>query len=133
MRYLLDTNICIYIIKQRPARVLKRLRETDISDVGLSAITASELECGAQKSSRPVQSRRALARFLAPLQIAPYDAPAAEVYGRIRAVLERRGQPIGPLDFLISAHALSLSATLVTNNEREFARVPGLPVENWAT
>jgi len=133
MRYILDTNICIYIIKRRPAKVLRRLRKMDISDLGLSAITVSELDYGAEKSSRPVQSRRALARFLAAFEIAPYDGSAAQAHGRIRAALERQGQPIGPLDLLIAAHAVSLVATLVTNNEREFARVPGLAVENWAT
>ncbi len=132
MRYLLDTNICIYIIKQKPARVIRRLRKLSISDVGISTITLSELEYGVEKSSRPAQNKLALAQFLAPLEIVPYDDRAAAAYGRIRATLEKQGKPIGALDFLIAAHALALGSTLVTNNESEFRRVPDLTVENWA-
>ncbi len=131
MRYLLDTNMCIYIIRRRPPQVIERLRQTQPGDVGVSAITASELEYGAAKSSRPAESYSALARFLAPLEVAPYGHSAAEAYGPIRAELEATGRLIGPLDLLIAAHARALGVTLLTNNEREFRRIPGLSVENW--
>ena len=133
MRYLLDTNTCVYVIKRKPPSVVQQLRRTGLADVGISTITLSELLHGVEKSSRPAQNRAALNDFLSPLDIIPFDGLAAEAYGRIRADLERRGESIGPLDTLIAAHALSLGATLVTNNEREFRRVHGLTVENWAT
>jgi tRNA(fMet)-specific endonuclease VapC len=130
--YMLDTNICIYIIKKKPKQVIGRLKNARISDIGVSSITLSELEYGAAKSSRPEQNRIALAEFLAPLEILSYDDMAAMEYGRIRAVLERQGTPVGSMDMLIAAHALSLNCTLVTNNEREFSRVLSLKIENWA-
>jgi tRNA(fMet)-specific endonuclease VapC len=129
---MLDTNICIYIIKKKPEQVIGQLKDARISDIGVSSITLSELEYGAAKSSRPQQNRIALAEFLAPLEILSYDDMAAQAYGRIRAVLERQGTPTGSMDILIAAHALSLNCTLVTNNEREFSRVPSLKIENWA-
>ena len=131
MGYLLDTNICIYIIKKRPPEVLERLVSLDPEEVGVSSITVAELEYGVAKSSRPRQNREALLNFLAPLQILAFDDQAAQHYGKIRAYLERKGQTIGAMDLLIAAHARSLSLTLVTNNEKEFSRVPGLTVENW--
>jgi tRNA(fMet)-specific endonuclease VapC len=127
-----DTNICIYAIKKRPIIVSERLRRIDIAGAGLSAITLGELELGVEKSARPDQNRRALIGFLADLQVVPYDDAAAREYGLLRAHLEKRGTPIGSLDVLIAAHALALHATLVTNNESEFLRVPGLRVQNWA-
>ena len=130
--YMLDTNICIYIIKQRPEQVIERLRSTPISDVGVSTITLSELEYGAAKSSRPEQNKLAILEFLAPLEILPYDDMAAREYGKTRAYLEKQGTPIGSMDMLIGAHALSLKCTLVTNNESEFRRIPALKIENWA-
>ena len=132
MKYLLDTDICIYIIKKKPEGVLKKLTRHDISDVGISSITLSELEYGAEKSLYKEQSKLALAEFLAPLSVLPYEDAAAPAYGKIRAHLEKQGIAIGPLDMLIGAHALSMKVTLVTNNEREFGRIPGLKVENWA-
>lgn len=132
MRFLLDTSTCISIIRERPARVIRRLTAQDISDVGISTITLSELEYGVEKSSRPERNRLALAQFLAPLEVLPYDDRAASAYGPIRAELERQGTPIGPLDTLIAAHALALGLTLVTSNTREFRRVPGLAVADWA-
>lgn len=132
MRFLLDTNICIYCIKQKPRPVLDRFRKLPVSAVGVSAITVAELEFGVANSSDPARNRAALLAFLAPLDIAAFDDRAAEEYGRVRAHLQSRGTPIGPLDTLIAGHALSLGVTLVTNNEREFSRVPGLNVENWA-
>ncbi len=97
----------------------------------MSSITVAELRCGAQKSGRPSQNLEALSQFLIPLEIADFDANAADEYGRIRTALEMRGTPIGPLDTLIAAHAMSLGTTLVTNNAREFERVPNLNLENW--
>jgi len=129
--FMLDTNICIYIIKKKPQQVLRRLKKARVSDIGVSSITLSELEYGAAKSSRPDQNRIALAEFLAPLEILSYDDMAAQEYGKIRASLERHGTPIGPMDMLIAAHALSLNCTLVTNNEREFSSVASLKIKNW--
>jgi len=129
---MLDTNICIYIIKKKPEPVLGRLKNTRISDIGISSITLSELAYGAEKSSRPDQNKIALAAFLAPLEILSYDDMAAQEYGKIRAYLDRCGTPIGTMDMLIAAHALSLNCTLVTNNEGEFNRVVSLKMENWA-
>ncbi len=132
MRLMLDTNICIYIIKKKPRRVIERLRKYAISDVTISAITLSELEYGVTKSSRPEKNRDALCGFLAPIEIVPFDHRAAYQYGEIRTFLERKGIPIGAMDQLIAAHARSLSLTLVTNNIREFRRIPDLLLENWA-
>jgi len=128
---MLDTNICIYIIKKKPEQALGRLKNARISDIGVSSITLSELEYGAAKSSKPEQNRIALVEFLAPLEILSYDDMAAQEYGRIRASLERQGTPIGSMDMFIAGHACSLNCTLVTNNEREFSRVPNLKIENW--
>jgi tRNA(fMet)-specific endonuclease VapC len=130
--YLLDTNICIYVIKRRPPQVLERFRQADVSSIAISSLTYSELMFGAAKSSRPEQNRFALTQFVAPLEVAPYDDMAAPHYGNLRAFLERQGTPIGSLDMLIAAHALALDCVLVTNNVKEFARVPGLKMENWA-
>ena len=130
--YMLDTNICIYVIRKKPEQVIERLKQTRISDIGISSITLSELEYGAARSSKPEQNRLALGEFLAPLEILPYDDMAAYEYGKIRAYLERKGTPIGSMDMLIAAHALSVDCSLVTNNVREFNRVPSLNIENWA-
>lgn len=132
MRYLLDTNICIYLIKQHPIHVLKRLKALAVGDVAVSSITLAELEYGVAKSSRPTQNREALLAFITPLEVCFFDDHAALHYGAIRAELERKGTLIGPMDMLIAAHARSLSLTLVTNNTREFKRVPELKLENWA-
>jgi tRNA(fMet)-specific endonuclease VapC len=129
--FMLDTNICIYIIKKKPEEVLTRLKNARISDIGISAITLSELEYGVAKSSRPDQNKIALVEFLAPLEILSYNDMAAQEYGKIRESLERHGTPIGSMDMLTAAHALSLNCTLVTNNEREFSRVASLKIENW--
>ena len=130
MIYLLDTNICIYIINKRPAQVLARFDGLRYGDVGVSAITGAELSFAVAKSGS-ARNRAALEKFLAPLDLLPFDAAAMQVYGPLRADLQARGQPIGSLDMLIAAHALALGATLVTNNLSEFGRVPGLPCENW--
>lgn len=133
MIFLLDTNTCIYLIRERPPEVLRRFEEHAVGDIGVSSVTAAELHFGVQSSQRPAQNLRALEQFLLPLAVVEFGHSAAAAYGRIRASLEGRGTPIGPLDTLIAAHALSLGLTLVTNNEREFTRVPDLEVENWAT
>ena len=132
MKYMLDTNICIYLIKKKPQAVIERLEQTDISQVCISSITLSELEYGVSKSKRPEQNKIALFEFLTPVEVAHYDDVAAQKYGALRALLEKRGAPIGSLDTLIAAHALSLESILVTNNEKEFGRVPELKTENWA-
>ena len=132
MKYLLDTNICIYIIKRRPESVIRELAKQAVGEVGISTITAAELWHGVVRSQSVERSRAALEQFMVPLVIAEFDAAAAIVYGQIRVALERQGRSIGPFDNLIAAHALTLGATLVTNNEREFQRVPGLTVVNWA-
>jgi len=131
MRVLLDTNICIYLIKKKPAGVVRRLQSLQISDVSLSSITLGELEYGVEKSQRPEQNRWALMEFLSPLDILSFDDDAAQRYGKLRSRLERSGNLIGPMDLLIAAHALSLGAVLVTNNASEFRRVEELTVENW--
>ena len=128
---MLDTKICIYIIKRKPVQVIERLRQSRVPEIGISSITLSELEYGVAKSARPEQNKISLVEFLAPLEIIPYDDVAAQEYGIIRTYLEQRGTPIGSMDMLIAAHALSLDCTLVTNNEREFSRVPSLKIENW--
>ena len=131
MRFLLDTDICIYIIKRKPQQIAQRFNTLRPSDIGISAITVAELEYGAQKSQKPEQNRAALQQFLIPLEILVFDPQAAQAYGTIRADLERKGQVIGSLDMLIAAQAQSEDITLVTNNVREFSRIPNLRVENW--
>ena len=134
MAYLLDTDTCIYAIKRRPPKVTQRLcaaLESAPSLVAISSITLSELEYGVQKSSDPARNRLALVKFLMPMTILAYGPAAASAYGWLRALLERQGLPIGPLDLLVAAHALSAEHTLVTNNEREFLRVAGLRIGNW--
>ena len=131
MRYLLDTNICIYIIKQKPIDVLKRFETISPLDIGISSITVAELEYGVQKSLFPHQNQDALNKFLSPIMIYDFDYNASKVYGIVRSKLEKSGNTIGSLDMLIAAHALSLNCTLVTNNEREFNRVENLIIENW--
>jgi tRNA(fMet)-specific endonuclease VapC len=132
MKYMLDTNIYIYLIKQKPTAVLTRLRTTNISEISISSITLSELFYGVSKSSKPEQNFLALTQFVAPLEILPFNGEAAQYYGNLRAHLEKQGTPIGSLDMLIAAHALSLGSILVTNNVKEFRRVPNLNIENWA-
>jgi tRNA(fMet)-specific endonuclease VapC len=133
MDFMLDTNICIYIIKKKPITVMRRFNQNQISRVSISSITLSELEYGVSKSSKPEQNHVALMQFIAPLEILPYGDEAAKYYGNLRAYLEKHGTPIGSLDMLIAAHALSLACTLVTNNEKEFLRIPDLKIENWVS
>ena len=132
MRYMLDTNICIYAIKHKPERVLTRLQEHDPEEICISSVTYAELVHGVEKSKAVEKNRIALALLLANIEIMKFDSLAAESYGKIRAELEKSGTPIGPLDTIIAGHAQSLGFTVVTNNTKEFKRVSGLKIENWA-
>ena len=132
MRYMLDTNIIAYAKNHRPEQVLKRLMQHRPEEVCISSITLAELEYGVYNSERPEQNQLALMTFLARIEVLPFDAEAAREYGFIRADLKRKGTPIGANDLLIAAHAKSLGLVLVTNNTREFERVAGLRLENWA-
>ncbi|QUS62157.1 type II toxin-antitoxin system VapC family toxin [Synechocystis sp. PCC 7339] len=132
MKYLLDTNICIYLIKKKPLQVLAKLQALEVSEVGISSITLAELEYGVSKSQRQSKNRDALMQFLLPLEIVEFNQEAAIAYGNIRSNLESRGLVIGAMDMLIAAHALSLGVTLVSNNVREFSRINNLSLENWA-
>jgi len=131
MKYLLDTNICIALIRQKPNELIKRLTSHKPGDVGISTVTIAELIHGAQKSNLTEQNMTALDQFLLPLEVADFDQNAAVVYGHIRTYLENKGSVIGSMDMLIAAHALSLDVVLVTNNTREFKRVPNLKIEDW--
>lgn len=131
MKLLLDTNICIYIIKQQPVTVLNRFLEYQVGDIGISSITLAELRYGVAKSAHREKNAKALDEFIIPLEVVSYDESAAHVYGDIRATLEKAGTPIGSMDMLIAAHAVSLGIPLVTNNTREFLRVPSLNVIDW--
>jgi tRNA(fMet)-specific endonuclease VapC len=133
MNYLIDTNICIYIMNNRPPEVVRRFRNLELGQVGVSSITVSELQYGVSKSQRQKENQQRLDEFLLPFEIFPYDQTASRQYGDIRANLERRGVVIGPLDLLIAAHAVSRDLVLVTNNEKEFERIQSLKVENWVS
>lgn len=130
MIYLLDTNICIYIINNKPPHVFEKFKQYQLGQLGISSITASELAFGVEKSGSQ-RNKLALNKFLAPLEIFPYDEQAIWHYAELRHQLQSTGQSIGSLDMLIAAHALALKVTLVTNNVKEFKRVKGLIVENW--
>jgi len=130
LKYLLDTNIAIYVIKRRPIEVLGQFN-AQASRMAISVITLSELMHGAEKSSQPSSNLAVVEDFCSRLDILPYTAKAAQHYGSIRAHLERNGQPIGMNDLHIAAHARSEGLVLVTNHTREFIRVPALQVENW--
>lgn len=133
MKYLLDTDICIYLIRKKPPEVLQKFRGYSVGELGLSSITVAELQYGVQKSQYPDQNQQALEQFLLPLVMVDFDHRAVMVYGKIRSTLEKQGTPIGSLDMLIAAQASSLNVALVTNNTREFSRVPDLKVVNWAS
>ena len=132
MKYMLDTNICIYAIKHKPEKVIRKLRETDPDDVCVSSVTYAELVHGVEKSAAVEKNRLALSMLLANIEIKDFGVDAANCYGKIRAALERKGTPIGPLDMMIAGHAQSLELTVVTNNMKEFSRVNNLKIENWA-
>jgi len=131
MKFMLDTCILIHIIRERNLNIIRMLRTKMTGEVNMSAVTVAEMEYGAAKSSRPDENRDALYQFLSPLNILPFDQNAAYEYGLIRSYLERKGMIIGSLDMMIAAHARSIPATIVSDNVREFERVPGLTVENW--
>lgn len=130
--YMLDTNICIFAIKHKPLTVIQRLLAHQPSEICISSITYAELCHGVEKSQVKERNRLALITLLANIEILPFDDRAAEEYGRIRADLERKGTPIGPMHMLIAAHAKSQDMTVVTNNTREFERVQDLKLEDWA-
>jgi len=130
LRYLLDTNIAIYVLRQRPIEVLSTFN-TNASRMAMSSITLAELMHGAEKSSRMSENLAAVEDFCSRLQVLPYGAKAAQHYGTIRAALEKIGHPISVNDLHIAAHARSEGLVLVSNNMGEFARVPGLELENW--
>lgn len=131
IKYLLDTDICIYIIKQKPQSVIGQFKKMEIGDVGISAITMAELEYGVAKSQQKEKNKIALAAFLVPLEILPFTANAANVYGELRTTLEKKGLPIGSHDLLIASQALAENIILVTNNLSEFTRIPDLRAESW--
>jgi len=131
MRYLLDTNICIYLIKKRPSKVLERFRQHSPQDIAISTVTLFELQYGVEKSQYRQRSEDALAKFLLPLNLIDLDRSSAVEAATIRAQLEKEGMPIGAYDLLIAGLARSLDMTLVTNNTREFERIAGLHLENW--
>lgn len=130
LRYLLDTNICIYVIKNRPAEVREAFNR-HAPHLCLSSVTLAELSYGAEKSAQPAHNLQVVESFVARLEVLPFEDRAAAHFGQIRAVLEREGRVIGAYDLMIAAHARSQGLTLVTNNVGEFQRVPGLMVENW--
>ena len=130
--YLLDTNICIYVMKNKPEKVSKRMKEHNPDELCISTITLAELKHGVNKSASKEKNESILEDFLEVIEILPFDVSAAEEYGKICAHLQKQGTPIGTMDMLIAAHALSKSLTIVTNNVREFERVPGLVIENWS-
>lgn len=129
--YMLDTDICIYIIKNKPITVLEKFRSLRPGQLSMSAITFAELMNGAKKSHQIDKNIRKLNELSEFINIMPFDRKAAVAYGDVRSILEKKGQKIGGNDLLIAAHALSVGSTLVTNNEKEFCRVEGLKVENW--
>jgi tRNA(fMet)-specific endonuclease VapC len=131
MKFMLDTNICIHLIKHRPQQLMNRFERTPVGDIGISAITLAELEYGAAKSSRPDRNRSALRSFVSPLELAAFGQAETAAYGKIRSLLEKKGRTIGAMDLLIAAHAVTLGVQLITNNEAEFKRVPGLHLDNW--
>ena len=131
MKVMLDTNTCIAIIKRKPPRVLKRFSAYKVGEIGISWVTLAELEFGVAKSQHLEKNQAALEEFVLPLEIANLDREAARVYAGVRATLEKKGTPVGPLDMMIGAHALSLGVTLATNNTREFSRIRGLTVVDW--
>jgi len=131
MRYMLDTNICIYVIKHKPETVFQKLQNINPEDVCISSVTYAELVHGVEKSAAVEKNRLALSMLLANMEILDFDVDAADCYGKIRAALEKKGTPIGPLDMMIAAHAQSLGYTVVTNNVKEFSRVSALQIENW--
>jgi tRNA(fMet)-specific endonuclease VapC len=131
LRYLLDTNVCIDFLTGRYLGVVRRIKAERPERLAVSSISVAELRYGAEKSARPLQNHQELDKFFEELATVDFDLRAAALYGQIRQQLEQQGTPIGPYDLQIAAHALALEVILVTDNEAEFRRVPGLVVENW--
>ena len=131
MKVMLDTNICIAIIKRKPPQVLKRFTAYKVGEIGISSVTLAEFVFGVANSQHQEKNQAALDQFVLPLEIAGFDHEAAKVYGQVRATLEKKGTPIGALDTMIGAHALALGAMLATNDTREFSRIKGLAVVDW--
>ena len=131
IKYMLDTNICIYLIKEKPKKVIYKFQSLDIGEICISMITFAELEYGVEKSKFKEKNRAALTSFLAPIEILSFDQKAAIKYGEIRSELEKQGNIIGAYDLMIGAHAISENLTLVTNNEKEFNRISEISIENW--
>ena len=131
MMFMLDTNTCIYLIKQKSRNLLKRFNNHSVGDIGISSITLAELQYGVAKSLYVNKNKEALAEFILPLEIADFDEKAAESYGAVRTGLEKAGKPVGSMDMLIGAHALSLDVTVITNNTKEFRKIKNLKVEDW--
>lgn len=129
--YMLDTNTCIYVINKRPIEVLGRFERVSKGELCISVVTYAELLYGVARSERVAHNRHIVEQFAARLEVCPWDQTVAGAYGSIRCDLEKTGQPIGAMDLLIAAHALSRGCTLVTNNLKEFGRVPGLQTDNW--
>jgi tRNA(fMet)-specific endonuclease VapC len=131
MKLMLDTNICIAIIKQKPKDILRKFNAYQVGQVCISSVTLAELRYGVAKSQYHQKNQVALDEFILPLEVVGFDEAAADYYGRLRAGLERQGTPTGALDTMIAGHALSLNVALVTNNTREFSRVAGLQLLDW--
>ena len=131
MKYMLDANICICAIKNKPTEVIRNFLRHDPEDMCISSITYGELMHGVEKSQAVEKNQIAMSLFLSPITILDFDSYAAEEYGKIRADLEKKGTPIGPLDMLIAGHAKAENLIVVTNNTREFCRVEGLALEDW--
>jgi len=129
--YLLDTNICIYLINKKPKNVLKKFDNLNPDEIRISTITVGELEYGVSKSIKRDQNRIALRTFLSPFEIITFDLRDAEIYGIIRSDLENRGEPMGPYDMQLAAQALARDLILVSNNTGEFSRIKKLKLENW--
>jgi tRNA(fMet)-specific endonuclease VapC len=129
--YLLDTNTCIYIINRHPVEIVNKIALHNPGDIKISAVSVAEMEYGASKSTYREKNRHALRNFLSSFEIIPFDANDAEIYGIIRAELERRGVSIGPYDLQLAAQALGKNYTFVTNNTKEFERIKNLKMENW--
>jgi len=131
MKYLIDTNICIYIMNQRDISLIQKFKKLTVGDVGISSITLSELNYGVYKSSNVSINKVRLEEFLMPLEVSAYDEKSSVIYGQIRSQLEKKGQIIGPYDMLIASHAISEGLILITNNEKEFKRIKKLKYKNW--
>ena len=131
MRYMLDTNTCIFIMNHRPSRVRERFASVDVSLIAISSITLFEMEWGFRKETKAKENLERLAQFTSLIDVSAFDALAARKSGELHQYLREHGTPIGDMDLLIAGHALALETTIVTNNVREFSRVPGLVMEDW--